>query len=105
MPRSDVRHELEQAFLRRRAGRYEALLVIERETGARERTTLFLASDDPREASRALGRQIARAGLADDTRGVRLRVERGGDLTDDAALAELLTAAFEEERRRGGEVP
>ncbi len=98
-----MRRELEQAFLRRRAGRYEALLVIERESGARERTTVVLGSDDPRAASRALGRQVARAGLADDTSGVRLRVERGGDLVDDIALAELLTAAFEEERRRGGD--
>jgi hypothetical protein len=95
-----VRRTLEQAFLRRRAGRVEALLVIERESGARERITLQLASVDLDDAARAVGRQVARAALADRTDGVRVRVERAGDLSDDPALGEVLTRAFEAERRR-----
>jgi hypothetical protein len=97
----EVRRELEQVFLRRRSGRYEALAVIERESGARERSTVQLPAEGLEEAARALGRHLARSALADGTRGARVRVERGGTLHDDAALAALLTAAFDEERRRG----
>jgi hypothetical protein len=100
-----VRRELEQAFLRPRGGRYEALLVIEHETGARERATLLLPHADLEGAARALGRHVARSALADRTRGVRLRVERAGTLGDDAELAAALTEAFEAERRRAAGSP
>jgi hypothetical protein len=95
-----VRRELEQVFLRPRAGRFEALLVIERETGARERSTLQLPDATPDDAVRTLGRQLARTGVALRARGVRLRVERGGGLHDDPRLAARLAEAYLEERRR-----
>lgn len=93
---------LEQVFLRPRAGGVEALVVIEVETGARERLTLPFAGADLAGAARALGRHLARTGSVDRAHGHRLRVERKESLADDAALAGVLVDAFAAERRRGG---
>jgi hypothetical protein len=92
-----MRRTLEQVFLRRRSGRIEALLVIERESGGRERETLLLPSEDERAAASLLGRQLARRGRVDDVHDVRLRVDRAGSLQDEPELADLLVGAFLDE--------
>jgi hypothetical protein len=94
-----VRRRLEQVFLRRRAGRIEALAVLERESGARERHTVPLPSTELEAAARLLGRELGRSGRADSVRGVRVRVERGGSLVDEPGLAQVLERAFEVVRR------
>jgi hypothetical protein len=93
---------LEQVFLRRRSGRYEALLVIERESGLRERVVVPLAEGQPEAAVTSLGRHLARSGSVDDVSETRLRVEAGGSLRDEPGLARRLAEAYAAERRRGG---
>lgn len=88
---------LEQVFVGRRGGRIELRLVLEAASGARTRTTLLAPGDVPEEAVRWAGRALARAGEVRDVGRVRLRVERGGALVDDAALARGLVAAFRAE--------
>jgi hypothetical protein len=87
---------LEQVFVARRGGRVELRLVLEAVTGARTRTTLLAPVADPLEAVRWAGRALAREGEVRDLSRLRLRVERGGDLVDDPALAAALIAAFRE---------
>lgn len=94
-----MRRRLEQVFLRRRAGRIEALAVLERESGARERHTVPLPSAELETAARLLGRDLGRSGRADTVRGVRVRVERGGSLVDEPGLAQVVEHAFEAARR------
>ncbi|CAN5661370.1 hypothetical protein BH23DEI1_BH23DEI1_22810 [soil metagenome] len=77
----------------------EALLVIEVETGMRERTTLPLVDDDPLAAARRLGRHLARSGTAVRAGGFRLRVERAGALHDESTLAKELLESYRAERR------
>lgn len=93
-----MRSSLDQVFLTPRAGVTEALLVLERETGARERVTLTLPSSDLQRAVELLARQLAYRG---DVRGVsrcRLRRERDGALVDDRALRDALCAALAREQ-------
>ena len=94
---------LEQVFVARRGGRIELRLVLEAASGARTRTTLLAPGAAPDEAVRWAGRALARAGEVRDVDRVRLRVERGGRLVDDAALARGLVEAFRAERARGSE--
>jgi hypothetical protein len=94
---------LEQVFVGRRAGRIELRLVLEDAAGARTRTTLHAPGADPLEAVRWAGRALARAGEVRDLSRLRLRVERGGELVDDARLADELAAAFRAESRSEGE--
>ncbi len=74
-------------------------LVLEAASGARTRTTLLAPGAAPDEAVRWAGRALARAGEVRDVDRVRLRVERGGVLVDDAGLARRLVEAFRAERR------
>jgi len=90
---------LEQVFVGRRGGRIELRLVLESASGARTRTTLLAPGAAPDEAVRWAGRALARAGEVRDVERVRLRVERGGALVDDAVLAGLLVEAFRAELR------
>jgi len=92
-------HALEQLFVARRGGRVELRLVLVDPADGRTRTTLLAPTADEREAVRWLGRHLAREGRVHDLRRLRVRVERGGALADDAALAAALVAAFRDERR------
>jgi hypothetical protein len=94
-----VRASVEQVFLKRRGPVTEALLVLERETGARERVTLTLPSDELAEAVRLLARHLARTPDVDGVDRCRLRVDRGGTVVDDHVLRAALRAAFVRERR------
>jgi hypothetical protein len=94
---------LEQVFVGRKGGRIELRLVLEAASGARTRTTLLAPGSAPDEAVRWAGRALARAGEVRDVDRVRLRVERGGALVDDAALARGLVEAFRAERGDGDE--
>lgn len=96
-----MRAGVEQVFLKRRGPVTEALLVLERETGARERVTLTLPSDDLARAVRLLARHLAQTPDVSGTERCRVRVERGGTLVDDHALRDALRAAFVRERRGG----
>ena len=95
-----VRAALEQVFLERRSGGIEALLVFERESGARERSSLTLASFELPVAAGLLGRILARRDDVADVARCRVRVQRGAALSDDVRLRDTLRAAFREERRR-----
>ncbi len=72
--------------------------MLESASGARTRTTLLAPGAAPDEAVRWAGRALARAGEVRDVDRVRLRVERGGELVDDAGLARGLVEAFRAER-------
>ncbi|QRN81256.1 MAG: hypothetical protein JK586_07400 [Nocardiopsis sp. BM-2018] len=87
-------------FLTPRGGVVEALLVLERESGRRERETLSLAAEDARTAATLLGRVLARR---DDLRSVarcRLRLAGPAAMRDEPSLQRLLGEAFHAERRR-----
>ena len=90
---------LDQVFVGRRGGRIELRLVLESASGARTRTTLLAPGAAPDEDVRWAGRALARAGEVRDVERVRLRVERGGTLVDDAVLARGLVEAFRAERK------
>jgi hypothetical protein len=87
---------VEQLFVRRRAGRIELLMVLESPAGDRERETLQAPTSSPEDAVRFAGTQLARRGIVASGR-LRLRVERGGGLVDDARLRDLLLATLARE--------
>ena len=95
-------HALEQLFVARRGGRIELRLVLVDPADGRTRGTLLAPTADPAEAVRWLGRHLAREGGIHDFRRLRVRVERGGTLVDDPALAADLAAAFRAERPSPG---
>jgi len=88
---------VEQVFVRRRAGRIELLMVLESPAGDRERETLQAPTGSPEEAVRFAGVHLARRGIVASGR-LRLRVERRGDLVDDARLRALLVATLAHEQ-------
>lgn len=87
---------VEQVFVRRRAGRIELLMVLESPAGDRERETLQAPTGLPEEAVRFAGTHLARRGIAASGR-LRLRVERGGKLVDDARLRDVLLSTLARE--------
>ncbi len=95
-----LRALLEQVFLKRGSGGIEAQLVLERESGARERSTLTLATFELPAAARLLGRTLARRDDVAHVARCRVRVQRGTTLSDDDRLRDALRTAFREERRR-----
>lgn len=94
--------ELEQLFLRRRAGRVEVMMVFEDPSGARHRETLPLPHTDVGEAVGALGRILARRGDVDGAPRLRVREERGGELVDRTDLRDVFRGAFEAEAETDG---
>jgi hypothetical protein len=97
-------HALEQLFVARRGGRIELRLVLVDAAEGRTRASHLAPTADEGEAVRWLGVHLAREGSVRDLRHLRVRVERGGGLVDDPALAERFVAAFAQERR-GGRAP
>ena len=93
-----MRASVEQVFLRRRGPVTEALLVLERESGARERVTLTLPSDDVHRSVQLLARHLVQRPDVSGVAHCRLRVERAGSLADDLALRDALRAAYARER-------
>lgn len=88
-------YRLEQVFLRSRGGQLELLLVLETLAGARLRETLRFPTRDARAAVRQAAKHLARRGEVEDLSRLRLRVERGGRLTDDDGLRREFVSAFE----------
>lgn len=95
-----LRAALEQVFLARRSGTVEARLVVERESGAREREALLLPVTDLAAAAVLVGRTVARRQDVTSVSHCRLRVARGSALEDDTALRDALRAAYRAERTR-----
>ena len=89
--------ELEQLFVRRRAGRIEASLVLEDPAGGRHRETLPLPYDEAAAAVAALGRHLARRGDVTDAPRLRVREETGGRLVDRPAWRDIFLDAFDGE--------
>lgn len=94
------RAALEQVFLARRSGSVEARLVLERESGARERETLLLPVTEFAAAAALVGRAMARREDVSSVARCRLRVARGSALADDTALLDALREAYLAERSR-----
>lgn len=92
--------ELEQVFVRRRAGRVQVDLVLEDPAGGRHRETLPLPYDDAMLAMEALGRILARRGDVVDAPRLRVREETSGGLVDRPAFVAAFGRAFEAERVR-----
>jgi hypothetical protein len=92
-------HALEQLFVARRGGRIELRLVLVDAAEGRTRATHLAPTADEGEAVGWLGVHLAREGSVRDLRHLRVRVERGGRLVDEPALAERFVAAFLQERR------
>jgi len=92
-------HALEQLFVARRGGRIELRVVLVDPAEGRTRATHLAPSADEREAVRWLGTHLAREGSVRDFSRMRVRVERGGALVDDAVLGAELVAAYRVARR------
>ncbi|MEX2502027.1 MAG: hypothetical protein WD336_06600 [Trueperaceae bacterium] len=91
---------LEQAFVRRRAGRLSLLLVLEDPAGGRFREELMPVADDPEAVAAFLGRHLARRGDVDGAPRLRVREETpGGELRERRDLAEVVQAAYAREAR------
>lgn len=89
--------ELQQLFVKRRAGRVELLLVLESPSGYRERRTVATPATDELAAIAYLARYLAQDGSRLHPR-LRVRRESGGELVDAPALkAALLTASAGED--------
>ncbi len=95
-----LRATLAQVFLTRRSGTVEARLVLERESGARERETLTLPVTEVAAAAALLGRVLARRDELESVAQCRVRVARAGELVDDAEARDRLRKAFAAERAR-----
>ncbi len=89
---------VEQLFVRRRSGRISLLMVLESPAGERERETLLAPTASPEDAVRFAARHLARRGIRPAAR-VRVRVERGGSLVDDASLHDAFVRVLEREGR------
>jgi hypothetical protein len=88
---------LDQLFLRPSGGGLEVLMVFESLAGARTRERLPLSVRDPERAVGMIARHLAQRPERTSVTGVRLRVERGGELRDDRKLAARLVAALRRE--------
>lgn len=89
-------YEVEQVFVRQRAGMFELLVVSLAPSGAPRRETLRFDVANKRMAVRKAGTLLASRGDTEDASGVRLRVETRGQLHDDNALKREFIAAFDE---------
>lgn len=91
-------YEIEQVFVRARAGRTEVGLVMVAPSGATKRETVQAPVQDKRAALEQAAQALALRPDLEGVRGARLRVEAGGHLKDDPGLLALFVAAFEEAR-------
>ena len=82
---------LEQVFVRRGAGVFELLLVLESASGSRERVTLSEPAQDEGGAMRFLASYLRQEGLT-IARRARVRRRRGEELVDAPELLERLRA-------------
>lgn len=87
---------VEQVFVRRRGGRVEVSFVFEDPAGGRTRESLATPMASAADALRYAATWLARRGLRVGPR-LRLRVERGSELLDDAALRSTFLAACRSE--------
>ena len=85
---------LDQLFLRPSQGGTEALLVLETPAGARQRVRLPLSERDPDRALARVARHLAARPERVAVEGVRVRVERSGELRDEPRLARRLADAL-----------
>ena len=90
--------ELEQLFVRHRAGRIEGLLVLEDPSGARHRETMPLPFEQGADAVAALGRILARRGDVVGAPRLRVREERARSLVERREWIETFRRAFDDER-------
>lgn len=80
---------VEQVFVRPAGSQLEVMMVIENPAGARFRERFTLQGRDRSEAVRRAARYLAYRGQVSGTRRLRLRVEDGDGLRDDAKLRKL----------------
>ncbi len=83
---------VEQVFLKRQAGVYQVLLVLESAAGRRERVNLTAPSGDERATVDFVARYLLQRGASLAAR-PRLRVETGDGLSDAPLLLERLVTA------------
>lgn len=88
-----IERRLDQLFLRPAAGGIEALLVLESPAGARTRVRLPLDVREPERAVALVARHLVGRPESISIEGVRLRVERGGELRDRPDLVRSLRDA------------
>lgn len=90
---------IEQLILTRSAGAFEALVVTESPSGARQRERWPALASDVETAIDRLAKQLARRGDIDGLRSkVRIRIERGEELIERPDLAVRLRAHFDRDR-------
>lgn len=85
---------VQQLFLRLRGGHLEVLLVLENVAGATYRETLRFPTRNTVDVIRQVAKQLAYRGTVTEVDNLRLRVETGGALKDDAALKRLFISEF-----------
>ncbi len=89
-------YEVEQIFLRPRGGQLAVECVLVAPSGALKRDTLTFPTRSELEATKRAARHLASRGDVEGVSGVRLRVERRGELRDEASLKRLFVQTFED---------
>ena len=85
---------VEQVFVRPAGAGLEVLMVVESPAGARYRERFTTADRNRLDAVRRAARWLALRGRVEGVRRLRLRVEDGGSLRDDAELAGVFASAL-----------
>lgn len=89
-------YSVEQVFLRLRGGQMTVEVVLVAVSGALKHDKVSFPTRSELEATRRSAAYLASRGDVDSTDGVRLRVERRGELRDEASLRKLFVETFED---------
>ncbi len=91
-------YTVEQVFVRKKGGRFAIEFGFVALSGAVKRETLTFSVPSAKAALSQAARYLAGRGDIDRVDGLRLRVERRGQLYDDATLKAHFARRFEDER-------
>ena len=90
-------YSVEQVFLKLRGGFMTLELVLVAPSGAVKHDKLSFPTRSELEATKRGAAHLAARGDVDSVSGVRVRVERRGELKDERALKKLFAETFEDE--------
>ena len=90
-------YEVEQLFLRLRGGQFSVECVLVAPSGALKHDTVTFPTRSELEAVKRAARYLAGRGDVEGAEGVRLRVERRGELKDEKNLKRFFVQTFQDE--------
>ena len=90
-------YSVEQVFLRLRGGQISVEVVLVAPSGALKHDKVSFPTRSELEATKRAATYLASRGDIEHADGARLRVERRGELRDEASLKRLFRQTFEDE--------